>query len=556
MIAPTWHGTRQFHAGTVQQRSIPECLRDAVMRDPERVFVIDESRRLTLAELAREAARWQQRLVARGVRAGSLVSVQLPNWWESLAVTYAVWGLGATVNLLTPIYRDRDLQVLFEMQPPDAVVAPAEHRGTEHARMISEVLRRSSIEATVLAVRSAGVDADAAADPQHSVPVTAADYRVEPGDPDDVCMLMYTSGTTGRPKGVLHTHRSLLVEAQSIADTFSLAGERVFMPSPVTHVTGLLYGMIMPALTDGGVVLLDRWTPETALRLIEADGCTITVAATPFLSGLTDAYAEAGIPSTLRHFLCGGAEIPAALIEQAERTMGTEVSRTYGSTEFPTLCTVHPGAPPETRHRTDGTPIGEATARIAGGAEVGTGELEVTGPEMFAGYLDAHDNADAFTSDGWFRTGDVATLADDGSVTIVGRVKDLIIRGGENISAKEVEDLLLQLEEVHDAAVVGYPDDVMGERVCAVVVSADPGLRLERLLQGLSGLGIARQKIPEALLLVEDLPRTASGKVQKFELRTRVRAALAAGAIETRLPQQRERAGDVPPIPRPTHAPA
>ncbi len=553
MIAPTRQESPSFRAADAQRWTIPERFRDAVARDPDRAFVIDETRRLSLAELATEAARWQQRLSDRGIRAGSLVAVQLPNWWETLAVVYAAWGLGATVNLLTPIYRDRDLQVLFEMLPPDAVVAPDEHRGTDHATMIRDVLRRGSIAAPVLAVRAAGDHVGAGADigAEDLEPVTAADYRGVAADPDEVCMLMYTSGTTGRPKGVLHTHRSLLVEAQSIADTFSLAGERVFMPSPVTHVTGLLYGMIMPVLTDGGVVLLDRWSPETALQQIEADGCTITVAATPFLRGLADAYAQTGTPSALRHFLCGGAEIPAALIEEAERTMGTEISRTYGSTEFPTLCTVHPGAAPEIRHRTDGTPIGEARARIAGGAAVGTGELEVLGPEMFAGYLDPSDNTDAFTADGWFRTGDLATLDANGAVTIVGRVKDLIIRGGENISAKEVEDLLLQFEEVRDAAVVGYPDDVMGERVCAVVVSDDAELRLERVLRGLTELGVARQKVPEALLLVEDLPRTASGKVQKFALRARVRAALDAGAIETRIPTQRA-AARVDPSPRTT----
>ena len=540
MIAPTRRGSQAFRSAEAQQWTLPERFRAAVERDPEREFVIDEDRRLTLGELAAEAAGWQRRLSARGIREGTLVSVQLPNWWEALAVVYAVWGLGATVNLLTPIYRDRDLQVLFEMQPPDAVVAPADHRGTDHAAMIRDVLRRGSIEAAVLPVRSPRVD------PRDAAGATAGDYRVASGDPDDVCMLMFTSGTTGRPKGVLHTHRSLLVESQSIADTFSLGGERVFMPSPVTHVTGLLYGMIMPVLTDGGTVLLDRWEPETARRLIEADRCTITVAATPFLRGLADAYAHAGTPSALRHFLCGGAEIPAALIEEAERAMGTEISRTYGSTEFPTLCTVHPDAAPEIRYRTDGTPIGEAVARIAGGATVGTGELEVAGPEMFAGYLDAADNRDAFTADGWFRTGDLAKLGADGAVTIVGRVKDLIIRGGENISAKEVEDLLLQFEEVRDAAVVGYPDDVMGERVCAVVVSTDPELRLARVFHGLTELGVARQKVPEALLLVDQLPRTASGKVQKFELRARVRAELATGTIETRMPP-RVRVDDGPP---------
>ena len=528
MITPTWRGGHAFAASAAQDRTITERLREAAEREPDRVFVIDGTARLTLAGLVEEAARWQARLREHGISRGSLVAVQLPNWWETVAIMYAVWGLGATVNLLTPIYREHDLQVLFTMQPPDAVVAPHRYRGTDHASMISEVLRNCGSRAAILEVRGR---AEGSRESSPNPPR----YRSETGAPDDVCMLMYTSGTTGRPKGVLHTHRSLLVEAQSIADAFATSGALVFMPSPLTHITGLLYGVLMPVLTEGGVVLLDRWDPDAARELIETHRCEITVAATPFLRGLTDAYTESGAPSSLHYFLCGGAEIPASLIERAELAMGTRISRTYGSTEFPTLSTVHPGATDAHRYSTDGTPIGEARARLAGGASFGTGELEVSGPEMFAGYLDANDNTHAFTADGWFRTGDLVRIDDDGALTIVGRVKDLIIRGGENISAKEVEDLLVQFDEVRDAAVVGYPDEVMGERACAVIVSSDPELRLSRLARGLEKLGVAMQKLPEALLLVDELPRTVSGKVQKFELRARVRAAIAEGTAETRV---------------------
>lgn len=526
MIEATWKQPRAFASAQAQTRTPAECLRDEIARGPERLAVVDGATRLTAEQLGAVCAGWQRRLREAGIARGSVVAVQMPNWWETIAVAYAAWGLGAVVNLLTPIYRGRDLQVLFEMCAPDAVVAPAHYRGTDFTGMIREALAASGVDAEVIAVRGDGPEPAPAGD--------AADFEVSPLGLDEVCMLMYTSGTTGRPKGVLHTSRSLLVEAASIAAVFGVWQGSIFMPSPLTHVTGLLYGVLMPVITESSVVLLDRWDPGVALELIEEHGCAFTVAATPFLRGITDAYREAGRRCSLRAFGCGGADIPPSLIEEAERVLGTEVARMYGSTEFPTLCTVHPGSDPAVHATTDGTPIGDAEARLAGGTGEGAGELEVSGPEMFAGYLDPHDNEGAITPDGWFRTGDLARIDAAGNLTIVGRVKDLIIRGGENISAKEVEDLLIGFSQVRDVAIVGFPDDVMGERVCAVVVTDEPELALAILVDGLKEVGVAMQKIPEALLLADQLPRTASGKVQKFELRARVRAALEAGSLELR----------------------
>ncbi|WP_449282053.1 AMP-binding protein [Leucobacter sp.] len=506
-------------------------MRDDIASSPERVAVVDGSTTLTAARLGAECAEWQRRFERAGVGPGGVVAVQLPNWWEAVAVVFAAWGLGAVVNLLTPIYRARDLRVLFEMRAPDAVVAPASYRGTDFAAMLRGVVDDCGIAAEVFPVRDPAARAGAG---EAASDDGAPGFIARPVSPDDVCMLMYTSGTTGRPKGVLHTSRSLLVEAASIAEVFGVSGGSVFMPSPLTHITGLLYGVLMPVITESRVVLLDRWDANSARDLIERHGCEMTVAATPFLRGLTDAYRAAGARSALRTFVCGGADIPPSLIREAEAVLGTTVSRTYGSTEFPTLCAVHPGADPAVRAVTDGTLIGDAEARLSGGGDGAPGELEVAGPEMFSGYLDPADNRHATTPDGWFRTGDLATIDAQGNLTIVGRVKDLIIRGGENISAKEVEDLLIQLPEVSEVAIVGFPDELMGERVCAVVVSAGPGLRLSALVAALRDSGVAMQKIPEALMVVEQLPKTASGKVQKFELRARVRAGIADGAVELR----------------------
>ena len=512
-------------AGNEHARSLAECLLREAERSPGRLAVVDAETELTVGELAAESAEWQRRMSHEGIGRGSVVAVQLPNWWEAIAVSFAAWGLGATVNLLTPIYRGRDLRVLFEMQPPDAVVVPGAYRGIDYPVMVREALAGVGVRAAIFPVRAEGQAGRSAAE---------RGFHVEHVSPDEACMLMYTSGTTGRPKGVLHTSRTLLVEAESIASLFGVRGGAVFMASPLTHVTGLLYGVLMPLISGSSVVLLDRWDAGAARSAIEEHACVMTVAATPFLRGLTEAYREAGERCALRTFVCGGADIPPSLIEEAERVLGTRISRTYGSTEFPTLCAVRPSVTGPSRTSTEGTLIGEAEARLRGGARAGVGELEVRGPEMFVGYLDPADTRDVMTADGWFRTGDLARISASGEISIVGRVKDLIIRGGENISAKEVEDLVIQLSMVQDVAVVGFPEEILGERACAVVVSDDPGLTLSAIADELSAAGVAMQKIPEALLLVDELPRTASGKVQKFELRARVKEALAGGRIELR----------------------
>ena len=506
-------------------RTLARTFADAVARDPHRPLVFDGDRRFTRAQLATRAGGVQRRLRDAGVGPGDVVTVQLPNWWEAVAVMYAVWGLGAVVNPVTPIYRGNELRSIVTGSRPAAVVVPQEWGGVDYVGMISEVLAGVGHRAAVLPV-------------DRGRPPGEDDFTCADGDPDDVAMVMYTSGTTGHPKGVLHTHRTLAYEAASIAGVTGLAGDTVFMPSPLTHVTGLLYGVVMPVGMDGAVALLARWDPDRAVEVVEEHGCTMTVAATPFLRGLTEAHRARGTRSSLRTFVCGGADIPAALVTAAETVMGTAVARTYGSTEMPTLCIVRPDDGPAVRTTTEGRPIGDAAGRIAGvtgpvGAPV-TGELEVAGPELFVGYLDPDDNLGAFTDDGWFRTGDLARIEPSGVIGIVGRLKDVIIRGGENISAREVEDLLLTHPAVRDVAVVAMPDERLGEKACAVVVGVGDGPTLADLVAHLERRDLARQKFPEALLLVPDLPRTVSGKVQKFQLRSTVARALRDGGLELR----------------------
>lgn len=496
----------------------------AVRENPRAAFVHDGTTVLTRQDVAHRSEIERRRLIDAGVRRGDVVAVQLPNRAATVAVLHAVWAIGAVPCAITPIYRGAELGAIMAAAHPRAVVVPTLHSSVDYLAMAREAASRLDDPPRVL-----GVDLDKRIDDERA--------RVELAAPpiasaDDVALLMFTSGTTGRPKGVLHTHRTLTVEAQSIAEVFALGADAVFMPSPLGHVTGLLYGVVMPLLTGSSVVLMDRWDADEAAERIEQSACRFTVAATPFLRGLADAYRRRGTPSSLDVFVCGGADIPAALVEEARTSMGTRVCRTYGSTEMPTLCIVRPDDPPAVAFATEGGPLGGVGRLVDADGDLG--DLEVRGPELFVGYLDPADNEAAFTADGWFRTGDLARILPGGQIAIAGRRKDLIVRGGENISAKEVEDLLLRHPSVTDVAVVGIPDELMGERACAVVIPTGERPALAELTAHLSRSSIARQKFPEALWIVETFPRTASGKVQKFQLRAQLLEALGRGEVELR----------------------
>lgn len=521
MPTPTFRGGIRYPELDEQTRSTPALLAAA---DPARVLVLDGGAGFTVADVAGEAARLQRRLRDAGVRRGDVVTAQLPNWWETVALAHAVWGLGAVLNPVTTIYRERELTGILAAARPAAVVVPASYRGTDHDALVARALGAAGLDAPRLVLRAGGPQRDVA-----RVPELRADV-------DDVCLLMFTSGTTGAAKGVLHSHRTLLAEAASIARLYELHRDRVFMPSPLTHITGLEYGVLMPLLMDGDAALLDVWDPARAVEVVESVGATFCVGATPFLSGLVAEYSRRGMPSSLRGFVCGGADVPPALVRRGTEVLGAVVARAYGLTEMPTTTCGGPKDPDEVRADTDGLPVGSAEARVrpGDGWPPGSGELEVRGPELCLGYLDPEHTRAAFDDEGWFRTGDLARVDASGAVTILGRIKDVIVRAGENLSAPEIEGLLLEHPAVADVAVVGVADEEVGERACALVVAAGAAPTLADLTSHLAGYGIARQKFPEHLLVVDALPRTPSGKVQKFLLRDEAGRLLAAGEGESR----------------------
>ncbi|CAN5372128.1 cyclohexanecarboxylate-CoA ligase [soil metagenome] len=504
----------------------PALLSARVATAAKMPYLIEDEGTVSFGVFAARVAAAQQDLRAAGVGRGDVVSMQLPNWVEAVVLAHAVWGMGAVLNPITPIYRGSELRAIFEKCRPAAVVVPGTYRGVAYPDMAATALTLAGVQAAVLPVRTAtsrflnGIsDADAEFDAQ----------------PDDISVLMYTSGTTGSPKGVLHSHRTLLCEAWAMIDRFGMEQARVFMPSPLTHITGLIYGVMMPLLMDGAVALLDLWEPTSAVDVIERAGCTVCVGATPFLRGLVDEYNRRELTPTLQTFICGGADVPPALIRDADRIFATVV-RAYGLTEMPIFCCGGPDDPFDVRGLTDGRVVGSSVGRIADEID-GVGELEVHGPQLFLGYLDETDNLAAFTGDGWFRTGDLARIVESPTgptITIAGRKKDIIVRGGENISAKEIEDLLFEIPGICEIAIVGIPDEALGERACAVVVTDGAPISLALLVGHLERAQVARQKFPEFLLVADTLPKTTSGKIQKFLLSADAARQLAEGAGESR----------------------
>jgi len=493
-----------------------------------------EVSRLRYRELATLADRIAVGLARLGVRRNDVVSVQLPNGWPFVALYLACARIGAVMNPLMHIFRERELSFMLAHGETKLVVVPKSFRGFDFERMLKELQPTLPKLNHVVVVGGEGPDGFEAL-------LTGPAWEREPDadailhanrlGPDDVMQLIYTSGTTGEPKGVMHSANTLMSNIVRYAERMRLSRDDVvLMASPLAHQTGFIYGMMMPIVLQARAVLQDVWAPRKAVELIRAEGVSFTMASTPFLTDLAQAVADSGdqVP-TLRAFLCAGAPIPGPLVEQAQKALGAKVISAWGMTENGGVTTTLPDDADERAINTDGKPLPgiELRVRDAEGAVLAPGEigrLQVRGCSNFGGYLKrAHLNdTDA---EGWFETGDLARLDEAGYVRITGRSKDVIIRGGENIPVVEIEALLYRHPAVAQAAIVAYPDERLGERACAVVVTKpETPLDLATLVEFLKAQKVAVQYIPERLVLLEAMPATPSGKIQKFKLREMVQA--------------------------------
>ena len=506
------------------RRSLGDLFAATVARQPGDLVLVDGGERLTFAELARRVDAVARGLESLGVGAGDVVAYQLPNWWEAVAVFLAAARIGAIVNPLLPAFRQRELSFTLAQSGAGVLFVPGLLRGADHAELIA-ALRPTLPELRHVVVCRDSPRSDST--PFASLIASGGGCSAASVDPDSLLLLMYTSGTTAEPKGVLHTHDTLAAEILSLARVHGLGpGDRTLMPSPVTHISGVIHAILTPAILGTAAVLMERWEPGEALGLIAAESVTYMAGAPTFLQEMVQHPGAADCDSaSLRLFSCGGANVSADLVRQARRLFPSCVAkRVYGSTEFPTISTTGPEDALSHGIETEGRAIEPVEIRIVGEGGVAArrgeeGEVQARGPECFVGYADPALNLDAFTDDGWFRTGDLGTLDAGGYLRITGRLKEIIVRKGEKISVREVEELIAAHPAVAEVAVVALPDAETGERACAaVVLSAGAALTLSDLTAFLAAKGLARPKHPEQLEIVAALPHTESGKVAKAVL--------------------------------------
>lgn len=468
-----------------------------------------------------------------GVGPGDTVSLMLPNRLEFGALIFAISRLGAVYSGIPVSYGEKDVAFMLRRARTKVLVIPSGFRRTDHVAMARRLLSETPELGHVVVLGGEAPEEPgwlsfeelASAEPLEVPPVV---------DPGSLAHVGFTSGTTGEPKGVMNTHQMLdfvcrrWVEHQGEEllnrDTVNL------IPSPVGHHTGFLWGVLMTALLDGTAVFLDRWKPEVVAEVIKREGVTAMIGAPTFLQDLVrlPGIGPETFPS-LRIISIPGAPIPRSLVPQAREVLGCFICPAWGMTEWGIGISGSPKLPRQRVEETDGVPVEGCEVRMvqdtgAQAAPDQMGDLQIRGPGLFAGYLARPDfTAEAFTEDGWFQTGDLAIMEEDGYVSLVGRSKDIIIRGGENIPVHRLENLLYGHPAIVDVAVVGVPDERLGERACAVVVpESGQHLTLEDITEYLLAEGLSKHFLPERLELVEQLPKTQSGKIRKFEIRNRL----------------------------------
>jgi acyl-CoA synthetase (AMP-forming)/AMP-acid ligase II len=503
---------------------------------PEALCAVDGGdRRLDFAGYRDAALRVAAALQDRGVGPGTPVSWMLPSTLEAMVLCAALARLGAVQNPILPIYRERETGFILDQTGARLFCVPPAFRGFDYARMAREMAStRPDLDVLVV---------------EDGLPEAAADALPPPPQPaglDDapVRWILYTSGTTSDPKGARHTDPGLIASFAGMADVLDLGPEdRHGMVFPITHVGGV--GWLIAGLLRGFAhVVVPVFDPETSIPLLARHGVTQAGAGTVFHQAYLAAQrAQPGEPlfPRARAFPGGGAPKPPQLHHDVKRELGgAGIVSGYGMTECPIIAMNRITDPDEKLAQTEGRAnppdtqirIVRGDGTLAGPGE--EGEVRVRAPQLCRGYLDASLDAEAFDADGFFRTGDLGSLDAEGFIRITGRLKDVIIRKGENISAQEIENLLYTHPKVADAAVIGLPDPALGERACAVVACRDEPLGFEEMVEFLKGQRLARQKIPEQLELVETLPRNASGKIEKRALRERFSRERSPAGSEAR----------------------
>ncbi|EFH3947711.1 medium-chain fatty-acid--CoA ligase [Escherichia coli] len=508
---------------------------------PGKIAVVDNhGASYTYSALDHAASCLANWMLAKGIESGDRIAFQLPGWCEFTVIYLACLKIGAVSVPLLPSWREAELVWVLNKCQAKMFFAPTLFKQTRPVDLILPLQNQLPQLQQIV-----GVDKLAPATSSLSLSQIIADNTpltmAITTHGDELAAVLFTSGTEGLPKGVMLTHNNILASERAYCARLNLTWQDVFMmPAPLGHATGFLHGVTAPFLIGARSVLLDIFTPDACLALLEQQRCTCMLGATPFVYDLLNLLEKQPADlSALRFFLCGGTTIPKKVARECQQR-GIKLLSVYGSTESSPHAVVNLDDPLSRFMHTDGYAaagveikvVDDARKTLPPGCE---GEEASRGPNVFMGYFDEPElTARALDEEGWYYSGDLCRMDEDGYIKITGRKKDIIVRGGENISSREVEDILLQHPKIHDACVVAMPDERLGERSCAYVVLKAPhhSLSLEEVVAFFSRKRVAKYKYPEHIVVIEKLPRTASGKIQKFLLRKDIMRRLTQDVCE------------------------
>ena len=477
----------------------------------------------TYQDLANLSDRLAAGLLKQGIKKGDVVSFQLPNWWEFVVVYLACMRVGAISNPLMPIFREKELAFMLSFAESKLVIGPSTFRQFNHAELLNKLQSGLPSLESVWIIDDDGLETYMVDEVTEQERAVFEDVKLTP---NDVFLIMYTSGTTGDPKGVMHTSNTHEYSARKFIERSELThDELILMGSPTAHMTGLMYGVSVPIMLGSTTVLLDQWDAELAWKIIRDEQIAFTMGATPFLADLSDSNAvDECNHEKFRLFACGGAPVPPALGRRASARLNVNLVTVWGMTEMSAVTTTLLSDTEEKVFETDGCPYDGTEVRIIDqqGTAVESGiegRLQTRGAGNFVGYLKRPEAYDT-DEEGWFETGDLAKIVHQHYIRITGRSKDIIIRGGENIPVAAVENVLYRHDAIQDVAIVAKIDERLGERACCfITLRPQQNFNLATLKTYLSDEGLSKNYWPEYLEIVDAMPRTASGKIQKFKLR-------------------------------------
>ncbi len=532
------HASEMRSQGLWLDRSVDDYFYEAVRRWPNKTALVayrvdhPDSLKLTYKELERRVDLATNSLKHLGIGKGDIVAIQLPNWWQFVVLALACGRVGAVVNPLMPIFREHELKFMINFSQPKLLVVPKVFRSFDHASMAQSLREQvPSLKYVAVVDDDGGEGFQELLQSERSQLTKATDINC-----DDLAVLMFTSGTTGEPKGVMHNNNTLIACTTALAQRFHLDTDDVHLCcSPLGHMTGYAAVMLQSIMLGGTLVLQDIWDPKRGVEIMAQEGVSHMAASTPFLADICETVASGSVhPQQLSTFLCGGAPIPPVLIDRAIKELGVDVCSLWGMTETLGATLTEPERALEKSSSTDGSAVPGMEVKVVNShgdiLPIGeTGSLIVRGAQMFLGYYKRPDIV-TFDTEGWFETGDLAYMDAEGYIRINGRIKDVLIRGGENVPVFEIESLLYKHPAVLSTAIVGYPDDRLGERSCAFVVLR-PGANFDLLAcqEWMAENKVAKQYWPERIEIIKALPATASGKIQKFTLRERAKAFRHSG---------------------------